>query len=173
MKANIMDFFESAMIFVPSLTGMDMTLYGGMPNVLNQFEKRRCFSPELQQIYTQEGLADFLQNASKMFIYNIVEVMGTHLIITPVKENWFLLGPFVEEGWNERTARLLLTALGASEAFMPLYQAYRCKLPIVQQDYALKTALLLAEHSGSTARTVKTIHMDLDCRGKNLTISEA
>lgn len=173
MKANIMDFFESAMIFVPSLTGMDMTLYGGMPNVLNQFEKRRCFSPELQQIYTQEGLADFLQNASKMFIYNIVEVMGTHLIITPVKENWFLLGPFVEEGWNERTARLLLTALGASEAFMPLYQAYRCKLPIVQQDYALKTALLLAEHSGSTARTVKTIHMDQVCRGKNLTFSDA
>lgn len=168
-----MNFFESAMIFVPSLTGMDLTLYEGIPDVLNQFEKRRCFSPEIQQIYTQVGLANFLKNASKMFIYNITEVMGTHLIIVPVKEKWLLLGPFVEEGWNERAARPLLTALGVSETFMPLYQAYRCKFPIVQQDYALKTALLLAEHSGSTVRTVKTIQIDEACRGENLTFSDA
>lgn len=167
-----MNFFESAMILVPSLTGMDVTLYEGEPDVLDQFEKRRCFSPELQQIYTQVGLANFLQKASKMFIYNITEVMGTHLIITPVKGSWFLLGPFVEEGWNEHAARLLLTALGASESFMSPYQAYRCKLPIVQQDYALKTALLLAEHSGSTARTVKTVQMDQSGRREKLTFSD-
>lgn len=75
-----MNFLESAMIIVPSLTGMDVTLYQGMPDVLAEFEKRRCFSPELQQIYTQTGLTDFLRSASKRFIYDIAEAMGSHLI---------------------------------------------------------------------------------------------
>lgn len=172
MKANNMNFLESAMIIIPSLTGMDLALYEGTPDVLTQFEKRRCFSPELQQIYTQPGLTNFLQNASEMFIYDITEVMGTHLIIAPVVGNWILLGPYVEDGWNKRTARLLLTALGASEAVMPLYQAYRCKLPIVCRDYALKTALMLVEHLGEGGRVVKAIQVDQTGQGKDLTFSD-
>ena len=77
MKAEYMDFLGSAMIMIPSLTGMDLTLCGETPDALAQFEKRRCFSPELQQIYTQVGLTNFLEKASNLFIYNITEVMGT------------------------------------------------------------------------------------------------
>lgn len=168
-----MNFLESAMIMIPSLTGMDLTLCGETPDVLSQFEKRRCFSPELQQIYTQVGLTYFFENTSKMFIYDITEALGTRLMIIPVTESWILLGPYVEEGWSASAARLLLTSVGASEAVMPLYKAYRCRLPIVQQDYALKTALLLAEHSGSTARTVKTVQMDPSGRREKLTFSDA
>ena len=167
-----MDFLESAMIMIPSLTGMDLTLCGETPDALAQFEKRRCFSPELQQIYTQVGLTNFLESASKMFIYDITEAMGTHLVVIPVAENWILLGPYVEDGWSARAARLLLTSVGASEAVMPLYQAYRCKLPIVQQDYAFKTALLLAEHLDKAARVVKTIQMDQMGGKDKLTFSD-
>lgn len=168
-----MNFLESAMIMIPSLTGMDLTLCNKMPDVLEHFEKRHCFSPELQQIYTQAGLTIFLENASKMFIYNITEVMGTHLMIIPAAGKWLLLGPYVEDGWSARAARLLLTSVGASEAVMPLYQAYRCKLPIVQQDYAFKTALLLAEHLGGAARAVKAIQLAPGGRKDKLTFSDA
>lgn len=69
----------------------------------------RRFPPELQWIYTQVGLTNFLQGASNVFLYDIVEVMGSHLIAIPVAGNWVLLGPYVEEGWNGRAVRLLLT----------------------------------------------------------------
>lgn len=167
-----MDFLESAMAIVPSLTGMDLTLYQGTPDVLAEFEKRRCFSPELQRIYTQAGLERFLQSASRWFIYDIAEVMGSHLIAAPAADSWILLGPYVEEGWNARAARLLLTALGASEAVMPLYQAYRCKLPIVQQGYAFKTILLLAEQLDGAARIIKTVQMAQGGRRGELTFSD-
>lgn len=173
MKVNHMNFLESAMVMIPSLTGMDLTLCGETPDVLAQFEEKRCFSPELQQIYTQAGLTNFLQNASALFIYDIAEPMGTHLMLIPAAENWVLLGPYVEEGWSARAARLLLTAAGASEAAMPLYQAYRCKLPIVQQDCAFKTALLLAEHLDGAPRTVKAIRLDSRGGKDKLTFSDA
>lgn len=167
-----MNFLESAMIIIPSLTGMDLTMYAGLPDTLVKFEERNCFSPELQQIYTQAGLTNFLQNASEQFIYDISEAMGTHLMVFSVRGSWMLLGPFVDEGWNKLRARLLLTTLGASEAVMSLYQAYRCKLPIVQKDYALKTALLLTEHLDGTARIVKTVQMNQMGQGKELRFSD-
>lgn len=167
-----MNFLESAMIIIPSLTGMDLTMYAGLPDTLVKFEEKNCFSPELQQIYTQAGLTNFLQNASEQFIYDISEAMGTHLIVFSVRGSWMLLGPFVDEGWNKLRARLLLTTLGASEAAMPLYQAYRCKFPIVQKDYALKTALLLTEHLDGTARIVKTVQMNQIRQGKELRFSD-
>ena len=47
-----------------------------------------------------------------------------------------LLGLYVEEGWNEPAARVLLIKLGVSESVVMPYQAYRCKLPLspTQED---------------------------------------
>lgn len=61
MKANHMNFLESAMIMIPSPMGMDLTSCDETPDALAQFEKKRCFSPELQRIYTQVGLAKFFR----------------------------------------------------------------------------------------------------------------
>lgn len=139
-------FLESAVIMVPSLTGMNLSVYTGDPSVLAQFQDGFCFSPQLQPIYTQTGLDKFFADSSEAAIYHIAESLGTRLIILCAKGYSLLLGPYVEDGWRERAARRLLAELGASESALPMYKAYRCQLPVVQQDFAVRTAFLLAEN---------------------------
>lgn len=169
-----MDFIEFAMAMVPALTGMDLTVYDGKSETLAQFENKYCFSPALQPIYTQEKLEALFERSSKAFIYSIEEALGTRLIIAQTRDCWILFGPYVEEGWSEPAARALLTRLGASESAVLPYKAYRCRLPISQRNYAVKVALLMAEHTGGgTFREVRTLRMDAGRKASDLSIPHA
>ena len=197
-----MDFISSAVIMVPTLTGMDLTVYDGTPGPLREFETKYCFSPELQPVYTQNWLPAFLERAlerrtpedcspkecspeehsseertaeapvtgeraSETCVYDIEESLGTRLAAVKAGDCWVLLGPYVEEGWSESAARTLLTRLGASESEVLPYKAYRCKLPIISRDYAVKTALLVAENTGGgESRQVKPLRIDAGLAGR-------
>lgn len=169
-----MDFIESAMIIVPALTGMDLTVYNGESEPLTQFENKCCFSIELQPVYTQNWLTAFLKSTSEEFIYDMEETLGTRLVAAKAEGCWVLFGPYVEEGWSEHAARVLLTRLGASESVVLPYKAYRCKLPIIPRDYAVKAALLVAEHTdGGTSRQVKPLHINVGRQVSDLVIPDA
>lgn len=169
-----MDFIESAKIIVPALTGMDLTIYDGTPESLTQFENKCCFSIELQPVYTQNWLRAFLESASEAFLYDMEEALGTRLIAAKAEDYWVLLGPYVEEGWSERAARILLTRLGASESVVLPYKAYRCKLPIIPRDYAVRAAGLVAEHTGGRAsRQVKPLRVSAERQVSDLAIPDS
>lgn len=169
-----MDFLESAAFLIPALTGIEVTIYDGRADVLEGFERQYCFSSQLQEIYSAAGLEAFLKNCADDLIYDIAEPLGSRLIILKAGR-WVLLGPYVEEGWNESAARILLAKLGASESAVMPYQTYRCKLPISGRDYALKAALLIMEQTGSstTLQNVKTILMDGGRREPSLAFPDA
>lgn len=169
-----MDFLESAAVLIPALTGIEVTRYNGAPGILAGFEERYCFSPQLQRIYSTAGLEAFLKGSLDNVVYDLTEPLGTHLITVRAGEGWALLGPYVEEGWSESAARALLTRLGASEAAVLPYKAYRCKLPIAQREYAVKAAMLVAEHTGGGAfPQVKPVQIESGGRGRDLTIPDA
>lgn len=167
-----MNFLESSAVLIPALTGMALTLYDGNRDALNKFESQSCFSAQLQKIYTAKGLEEFLQRGGREKIYDLEEPMGTRLLAFKTDKQWVLLGPYVEEGWSERAIRLLLAKLGASEAVLPMYKAYRCKLPIVSQEFAFKTAFLLTENLGSGMRTVETVRLEPEGCPSVLTFSD-
>ncbi len=74
-----MDFLESAAVLIPVLTGMALTVYRGEPDTLGQFEAQYCFSAQLQNIYTAQGLGAFCQKGAEDRIYDLEEPMGTRL----------------------------------------------------------------------------------------------
>ncbi len=166
-----MNFLESSAVLVPALTGMELTLYDGNADTLSQFEGQYCFSPQLQKIYTAKGMEMFFQENSEELIYNLAEPMGTHLTAFRIGESWILLGPYVEAGWNERASRLLLANLGASEAVLPMYKAYRCKLPIVRQESAIRTAFLLTENLDGKVRAIETLCLEPEGKSPFLAFS--
>ncbi len=167
-----MDFLESSVVLVPALTGLALTLCGGTPDMLSQFQCQYCFSPQLQRIYTAQGLELFFEKGAEDRIYNLEEPMGTHLTLFKAKGLWLLLGPYAETGWSEWAARLLLAKLGASEAELPMYKAYRCKLPIVSQEFAVKTAFLIAENLDSEMRIVENFRLEPEGKTSALTFSD-
>lgn len=155
-----MNFLESAVILVPALAGITLSVYNGDSNILTEFEQKYCFSPNMQKIFTAAELKSFLENSSDEFIYEIIEPLESHLILFKIDYQWILLGPYVEDGWDEPSARSLLARLGAFETMISPYHSYRCKLPISQQDYAVKIAFLIIEHmtGNGSIQKVKTVH---------------
>ncbi len=155
-----MDFLESAVILIPSLTGMGVRVYSGEMKVLEQFEEQYCFSEGLQRLYTAKGLRDFLEKGAEEIIYEITEPMESHLIIFHTEGAWILLGPYVEEGWKDNSARQLLGRLGISQAHTASYKNYRCQLPISGREQAMRAVMLLLEHTGDggTGRMVKAVN---------------
>lgn len=157
-----MDFLGSAVILLPALTGLPLTAYDGTTDTLNQFENSYCFSPQLQQIYTVKGLEKLLQHVNDRQIYSLSEPLGTCLVIFKAGSRWLLLGPYIEKNWNERSARILLTNMGTSEALLAPYKTYYCCFPIVQRDFALKAALLIAEHMDCSKMIVKDVRINTE-----------
>ncbi len=167
-----MDFLESSAVMVPALTGMALTLYDGNPDVLSEFEHKYCFSSKQQKIYTAQGMTAFLQEGTEDYIYDLEEAMGTRFTAFKLHGQWVLLGPYVETKWSEHVARLLLAKMNASEAVLPMYKAYRCKLPIVRQELALKTAFVMAENLDSKRRSIETLHFKPEGGGPVFDFSE-
>lgn len=155
-----MTFLESAALLIPALTGIAITIDNGSSDTLNDFEQQYCFSPQLQNFYTAAGLALFFESHADGAVYEVQEPLGSWSIAFQAQKRWVLIGPYVEDGWNERSARSLLAELGASETMYAPFKTYRCKLPIAKREYILKTAMLMAQHeSGLSSRPmVKIIH---------------
>ncbi len=169
-----MDFLEAAVILIPSLTGMAVTVYDGDRRVLEQFEEQFCFSGELQRLFRAEELQNFLEESPGEDIYEITDAIETHLLVFQIRKLWILLGPYMEEEWRESSVRCRLGKLGFSQAAILPYKTYRCKLPVSCWEQAVKAALLLLEHSGEkgTKRKVKLINTNRDDLDSSLTFSD-
>lgn len=154
-----MDFLESAAVLVPSLTGIAVTIYTGSPQVLHTFERRHCFSADVQQIYTAAWLTDFLEgNRSDAVIYELVEPLESRLVLFRLETCWVLLGPYVESAWDEGYARSLLVRSGIRETALFSYKTYRCGLPISGDVNPVRIAAMIIEHSeGGRPREVKRL----------------
>ncbi len=62
--------------------------------------------------------------------------------------------------------------MNASEAALPMYKAYRCKLPIISRELAVKTAFVVAENLDDRRRAVETLYVDSEGPSPVLTFSE-
>ena len=129
------DFLESAQILVPALSGMAVTSYTFSSDILVQFEKKNCFSTDLQTIYTKEGMETFLEHASEDKVY-------------------------VENEWNPKNARSLLAKQNVSESLMLSYKGYRCQFPIINRDYAVNLAFLMTCDLDGDRKRVETLIID-------------
>ena len=125
---------------------MKVTICDERTNSLMQFEQKYCFSPESQPIYTADGIRNFLESASDEKLYELREPLDTVILALKGERFWILLGPYVENAWNQKYSRTLLAGLHIPEEIILPYKEYRCQIPIVQRENAIRLALLLAEN---------------------------
>lgn len=146
-----MPFLDSAAVLITGLTGLAVTRLDG-PEALAAFEARFCLSPALQRIYTAAGLAGFLQTADRDTLYDLADPLATHAILLFAPGDGagccVLLGPYVEDGWDEAAARALLTRQGVGGEALFSYKSYYCSLPIGRRDSLLDAGFLLGEQLG-------------------------
>lgn len=138
-----MSFVEHAQIMIPALSGLAVTVWNGDTQPLKEFEKRFCFLPEKQTLYTEKGLLSFFQKKDGSRIYTLSDAMGIQIIVLKVDEQWIVLGPYVTTEWQEAGAKIILASCGVGDAFLLPFKLYRCSLPVLEQGFVVRTAVLL------------------------------
>lgn len=154
-----MNFLQSAEILVPAFTDIPLTVYTNQQATLCSFERKYCFSVDVQGIYTAKALHTFFEKRSDEYIYEIREPMGTRITVFRAGEPWVLLGPYVHIQLNIKKAKDMFASLKLpSESFLP-YQNYYSSFSVQKTEFAISTAFLLLEHTvGSrSARQVRVI----------------
>ncbi len=157
-----MDFIESAQIMVPALSELPMAVWRGNNQPLKVFEGNYCLLPQVQTLYTAEGLRVFFEKKDGRHIYVLSDKLNTHTIIVKCGADWVVLGPFVCSAWRDNDARVRLINCGVQEsAFFP-YKLYYCKLPLLEQEYVVYVAQLLLENTvgNSTAYGLEAVDME-------------
>ena len=156
-----MIFIEHAQIMIPALSGLAVTVWSGGSQSLKEFEKRFCFLPEIQTLYTEKGLLSFFEKKDGSHIYTVSDALDTQIIMIKIDEQWVILGPYVTSVWHETSAKVLLASCGVGDTFLLPYKLYRCGLPVLEQGFAVRTAALLLTHTvGNTPfHELETIHL--------------
>lgn len=147
-----MPLLDTAAALITGLTGLAVTRLDAGPEALAGFEARFCLSPALQPLYTAAGLAEFLRSADRDALYDLLDPLAVRAILLFAGVGkagcWVLLGPYVEDGWDEAAARALLARQGVGEEALFPYKSYYCSLPIGRRDNLLDAGFLLGEQLG-------------------------
>lgn len=156
-----MVFIEHAKIMIPALSGLAVTVWNGSTQPLKEFEKRFCFLPQMQTLYTENGLLSFFEKKDGSHIYTMYDALGTQIILLKIDEQWVILGPYVTSVWHEANAKVLLAGCGVGDAYFMSYKLYRCGLPLLEQGFAVRAAVLLLTNTVGNIppRELETIHL--------------
>ncbi len=140
-----MDFIADAQFLIPELTGLTVTVWEEAlgTQLLNEFEERFCFLPNVQTLYTAHGLLSFFEKKNDSHVYVAADLLDTHMIIIKANAKWILLGPYVISAWQEKTAHILLAKCGVQKSALLPYKYYYCSLPLLEQSYTIRIAMLL------------------------------
>ena len=146
-----MNFLEHAKILVPALTGLCMTIWHDDLAPLEAFEKKACFLPQVQTLYSIKGLLSFFEMKDGNHIYVLTDALDTNAVVFKAGEQWIILGPYVSTEWQDAAAKSLLAKNGAQDSVFLPYKTYRCSLPLLDTGYVVQTAtLLLTNTMGNT-----------------------
>ncbi len=162
--SNLPHFIRDAMVMIPELSGLSMTVCGPKAHdAAAEFERRFCFMPTQQPLYTAAGLLDLFAKKGPDRIYLASDALQTRCVCILIEPTWIVLGPYVTTAWKDGEARRRLSAVGAKEnAFLP-FKNYYCSLPVVGDERAVSAATMLLVHTvGNPPREIE--HLDTEIR---------
>lgn len=146
-----MDFIEHARAMIPTLSGLAVTVWESNNAILKDFERKFCFLPETQTLYTVKGLLSFFERKDGSHIYMVTDALDTHVVIIKIDAQWIILGPYVTSSWEEGNAKILLASCGVGESLCLPYKLYRCEMPLLEQAYVLRIAAMLLTYTVGNA----------------------
>lgn len=142
-----MSFLKYAQLFIPALVDLPVTVWDGKDETLKSFEEKFCFAPQIQPLYTENGIQSFFAQKEENRIYEIIDALDTRAIVVKINAQVVILGPYVVTQWNDIAAKVLMANCGVpSDQFIP-YKLYRCSLPLNEGDTARSAASFVLENT--------------------------
>jgi AraC-like DNA-binding protein len=127
--------------FISNLLNIPAAIVGDDPEFFQDFEKSHCFSPRLQQELTAEAMELFCSSIRKPCLYELRSVLEICAVLFPYNGSNILIGPYVEKGWDEKNAKIILAQHNIPVTQLVQYQYYYSCYRIVMPTVALRTCV--------------------------------
>ena len=131
---------EMLLRFLRYTTGFSAFCWDGTTQMLEEMEKKSCFSRQAQPLLTAKGLEAVFGQMKPGNLYEVEDLLGIHFFCFIFQNKTILAGPFVTEKWSEdgiaEKRRLIDVGLPASH-LIP-YKLYYCSYCSLNQSASIQ-----------------------------------
>ncbi len=125
--------------------------------LFEDFENEHCFSKEIQPMLTSKYLNSFITSARKDCIYEIKDPLGINILIFHLTNEWVLLGPYVENLWDDVQSEMLLASFKIPISLLNPYKLYRCRYTLTSSEVIIRYAEVATSFLSSQHRQYETV----------------
>jgi len=116
--------------FVSLTLGLQVLIWDGQKESLDEFEKQNCFLPKIQPQLTASALELFIEALKEKTIYEIRETLGLRVFLLKYGHASIIIGPFVEEQWDDVKASELMAKIKLPTSYEIPFKLYFCGYPM-------------------------------------------
>ena len=114
--------------FLRYTTGLTALCWDGKESMLENIEKKYCFSRQAQPLLTASGLRLAFEQVEPGNLYEVEDLLGIHCFFFQFQDKLVWVGPFVTEEWSEdgQEEQKRLTGAGLLANYLLPYKLYYC-----------------------------------------------
>lgn len=129
---------ETLLRFLGNTTDLPVFCWDGTPQLLQELEKRYCFSTQAQPLLTAWGSHLVLESMKPSTLYEAEDPLGVHFFsfLFGGKPVW--AGPFVVKEWDDLSAEERLMKAGLPASYFSPYKLYYCSLNLMSPSVTAK-----------------------------------
>lgn len=130
---------EILLRFLRYTMGLSAFCWDGTVQVLEEIERKHCFSRQAQPLLTANGLQTIMEHMDASNLYEAEDLLGVHFLAFVFKDNPIWIGPFVEKPWEDSAAEVRLMGAGLPASYLLPYKLYYCSYGLMDQITVTRT----------------------------------
>lgn len=112
--------------------------YNGTDEFIKNFSKNHCFLKSAQPILTETALEMVLNNLHCHTIYKTNDILGINIVLFSFESTTIIVGPWVEEDWDEVKAEKRLAELNLPATYCIPYKIYYCGYRVINEESVMR-----------------------------------
>lgn len=129
--------------FLRYTTGFSAVCWDGTAQMLEQIEKKHCFSRQAQPLLTVKGLQTLFEQMRPGNLYEVEDLLGIHFFFFLFLDQAILVGPFVTMEWSEDgiAEKKRLVDAGLPASYLLPYKLYYCSYCALDQNASIRVVM--------------------------------
>lgn len=126
--------------FLRYTTGFSAICWDRTAQMLEEIEKKDCFSRQAQPLLTANGLQAAFEQMKPGYLYEVEDLLGIHFFFFLFQDNPIWVGPFVTTEWSGEgiLEKKRLVDAGLPASYLLPYKLYYCSYCVLNQSAAIR-----------------------------------
>lgn len=131
---------EMLLRFLRYTTGFSAFCWDRTAQMLEEIEKKNCFSRQVQPLLTANGLQTVFGQMKPGVLYEVEDLLGIHFFFFLFQDTPVMVGPFVTAEWSEDSIpeKKRLVDAGLPASYLLPYKLYYCSYCVLNQSAAVR-----------------------------------